>query len=198
MRSRFPISLFASLLVLAAPFTALAQAVETSGVKFDGEMSVGANRLVLNGAGTRYKFVIKVYAAALYGPAKVSTPEAVYDVRQPRAMKIVMLRDINASELGRLFTNGMQDNTAREDFAKAIPGTLKLADLFAARKKLVAGDNFVIDYRPGTGTRIVINGKPEGELIEEPEFYVALMKIWLGKAPADYRLKDALLGGKPN
>ncbi|MET0209880.1 MAG: chalcone isomerase family protein, partial [Burkholderiaceae bacterium] len=107
-----------------------------------------------------------------------------------------MLRDIDANELGKLFTRGMQENTSREDFAKAIAGTLKLAELFAARKKLLAGENFVIDYRPGTGTRIVINGRPEGELIEEPEFFVSLMKIWLGKAPADYQLKEALLGAK--
>jgi len=29
------------------------------------------------------------------------------------------------------------------------------------------------------------------------EFFNALMKIWLGKSPADANLEDALLGAKP-
>jgi hypothetical protein len=31
------------------------------------------------------------------------------------------------------------------------------------------------------------------EPIKEPEFFTALMSIWLGPAPADSQLKDALL-----
>jgi len=37
----------------------------------------------------------------------------------------------------------------------------------------------------------------EGAPIKEPEFYAALMKIWLGNSPADPLLKDALLGRAP-
>ena len=36
--------------------------------------------------------------------------------------------------------------------------------------------------------------KAAGEPIKEPEFFTALMKIWLGKSPADAQLKNALLG----
>jgi hypothetical protein len=32
---------------------------------------------------------------------------------------------------------------------------------------------------------ILVNGQATGQPIKEPEFYSALMKIWLGKAPAD-------------
>jgi Chalcone isomerase-like len=182
--------------MLCTNVSAQSSVTETSGIKFDNETTLHGNKLVLNGAGTRYKFVVKVYAAGLYVPAKVSTPEAAWDASRPRALKIVMLREIDANELGKLFTRGMQDNTTREEFGKAIPGTLKLAELFAARKKLVAGDYFVIDYQPGVGTVIVVNGKPETEAVKEPEFFSSLMKIWLGKSPADHQLKDALLGLK--
>jgi hypothetical protein len=41
---------------------------------------------------------------------------------------------------------------------------------------------------------ISVNGKAELEPIKEPEFYTALMSIWLGPSPADNQLKDALLG----
>lgn len=190
----------ATALALALPSAADAQTAattEVSGVKFDNELSLRGNKLLLNGAGTRYKFVVKVYAAGLYVPARLSTPEAAWDTKTPRAFKVVMLREIDANELGKLFTRGMEQNASREEFFKAIPGTLKLADLFAAKKKLVAGDQFVIEWVPGSGTSVVINGKSELEAVKEPEFFSSLMKIWFGKSPADHQLKDALLGLKP-
>jgi hypothetical protein len=73
-----------------------------------------------------------------------------------------MLRDIDANELGKLFTDGMQDNSTRAEFGKAIPGTLRMAELFAAKKRLVAGDNFSVDFTPGVGTVVLINGKASG------------------------------------
>jgi len=37
----------------------------------------------------------------------------------------------------------------------------------------------------------------QGEPFTEPDFFKALMSIWLGSSPADYKLKDDLLGVKP-
>jgi hypothetical protein len=59
---------------------------------------------------------------------------------------------------------------------------------------LTAGESFAVEWVPGTGTVILVNGKAEGQPIKEPEFYSALMKIWFGKSPADAQLKEALLG----
>ena len=75
-----------------------------------------------------------------------------------------------------------------------IPGVIKLGEIFAVRKKLLSGDYFYIDYVPNVGSTIVVNGKPASEPIKEPEFFNALMKIWLGDRPADAQLKDSLLG----
>lgn len=187
----------AALLCLAAwapSASAQTQTSEVSGVKFSQTVALGSSTLQLNGAGTRFKAIFKVYAAALYLPVKVNTPEAVLATTGPKRMQVVMLRDIDANELGKLFTRGMEDNSTREEFAKAIAGTLRLADMFAARKKLLTGEQFTIDYLPGRGTQISINGQPEGAPIKEPEFFNALMRIWLGKSPADALLKNALLG----
>jgi hypothetical protein len=173
---------------------ATAQTVEVNGVKFSQNVALGGSALQFNGAGTRYKAIFKVYAAALYLPAKTASPEAVLSAPGPKRMQVAMLRDIDANELGKLFTRGMEDNSTREEFSKTIAGALRLADMFAARKKLVAGDQFTIDYLPGRGTVIAINGQPQGEPIKEPEFFNALMRIWLGRSPADMLLKNALLG----
>lgn len=177
-------------LPLAAP---AADVTDVGPVKYDNTVTLGNAKLQLNGAGIRYKFV-KVYTAGLYLTHKVNTPEAVLAATGPRRLHIVMLREINADELGRLFTKGMEQNASREEFSKVIPGVIKMGEIFAARKKLLSGDYFSIDYVPGVGSSIVVNGKPASEPIKEPEFFNALMKIWLGRSPADAQLKDALLG----
>jgi hypothetical protein len=181
----------------AAAFPLLAQtpgAVEVGGVKYEPFAQVGNARLQLNGAGVRYKAIFKVYTAGLYLQSKTNTTEGVVNAQGPRRMHIHMLREIDANELGKLFTRGMQENATREEFAKSINGTIKMGEMFAARKKLLAGDYFTVDYIPGTGTIISVNGKPQLEPIREPEFFSALMHIWLGPHPADSQLKDALLG----
>jgi hypothetical protein len=181
----------------AASFPLLAQApgpVEVGGVKYEPFAQVGGVKLQLNGAGVRYKAIFKVYTAGLYLQNKASTTEGVVTAPGPRRMHIHMLREIDANELGKLFTRGMQDNATKEEFAKSINGTIKMGEMFAARKRLLAGDYFTIDYIPGTGTVISVNGKPQIEPIKEPEFFSALMHIWLGPRPADAQLKEALLG----
>ena len=190
--------LAATVASLSLSFGAAAQSTasitEVGGVKFDNTVQVGNAKLQLNGAGVRYKAIFKVYAAGLYLSSKAGTPEAVLAAPGPRLMKIVMLREIDANELGKLFTKGMEQNAPREEFSKSIGGIMQMSDIFSSRKSLKAGDWFGVEWIPGTGTVIVVNGQATGQPIKEPEFYSALMKIWLGKAPADAGLKDALLG----
>lgn len=189
----------ASVLALAATAAQAqpAPVTEVAGVKYEQSLSLANSKLVLNGAGIRYKAVFKVYTAGLYLGAKAATPEAVIAAPGPKRMHIVMLRDIDANELGKLFTRGMQDNSSKEDFSKSIAGTLRMSDIFSAKKKLASGENFSVDWVPGVGTSVLVNGKPQGEPIKEPEFFVALVRIWLGNSPADSQLKDALLGKAP-
>lgn len=188
------ISCVPALAQTAAARAAAPQPIELAGVSYAPMAAVGNAPLALNGAGIRYKAVFKVYTAGLYLTTKASTPEAVFAAPGAKRLHIAMLRDIDANELGKLFTDGMQKNASREEFGKSIPGTLKLAELFATKKRLTASDSFTVDYLPGTGTVISINGKPAADPITEPVFFTTLMKIWLGPNPADWQLKDALLG----
>jgi Chalcone isomerase-like len=181
----------------AALPAAAQQATELAGVRYPASVSLGGSNLQLNGAGIRYRFVVKVYTAGLYLQGKAATPEQALAAPGPKRIQVHMLREIDANDLGRLLTRGMQDNAPRGEFSKFIPGMLKLAELFSARKRLRAGEHFSVDYVPGSGTRVLVNGKPESELITEPEFFNALLRIWLGDKPADDGLKEALLGKAP-
>lgn len=176
---------------------AWAQVVEVANVKYEPGLDLAGQKLVLNGAGIRYKFVVKVYTAGLYLTHKAGTTPEVLAAQGPKRIHIQMLRDIDGNELGKLFTKGMEANAPREEFAKCINGVLKLSEVFASRKQLNSGDSFSVDYVPGVGSVLLLNGKSVmPEPIKEPEFFNALLRIWLGDKPADDALKDALLGVK--
>lgn len=190
---------FVSRLVMAAALTAaslpaLAATVDVAGVKLEDRVTVAGKPLVLNGAGIRYKAVFKVYTAGFYVEKPANTPDALLDQPGPKRMSITMLRDIDSAELGKLFSRGMEDNMEKGSFAKLIPGVMRMSQVFTNHKTLRAGENFVLDWLPGTGTVLTIKGVQEGEPFREPEFFEALMRIWLGPKPADWQLKDALLG----
>ncbi|HEY4080156.1 MAG TPA: chalcone isomerase family protein [Burkholderiaceae bacterium] len=175
-----------------------APVVEVAGVKYNPVEEVGGQKLQLNGAGVRYKAIFKVYAAGLYLTGKATTPEAVIAMPGPKRLHIVALRDLDGNDLGKLFYKGMESNTTREEFVKAINGVLKIGELFATKKELKKGESFSVDYLPGTGSVVLINGVRAGEVIKEPEFYGAFLHVWLGPNPPDSSLKAKLLGGAKN
>jgi hypothetical protein len=188
------------LAVLAAATMAAAQAepVTLSGVKFEDAADVRGTRLQLNGAGIRYKAVFKVYAAGLYLPKKAGSTEEILAMPGAKRMNITMLREIDSSELGRLFARGMEDNMDKSAFSRLVPGVMRMSQIFSEHKKLAAGDSFSLEWVPGTGTVVSVRGVPQGEPFKEPEFFNALLRIWLGPSPADWKLKDALLGKQPS
>ena len=174
--------------------SAWSQAVTVADVKYEPTQTLGDSPVQLNGAGVRYKAVFKVYTAGLYLEKKASTPQEVASQRGPKRLSITMLREIDSTELGKLFSRGMEDNMDRAAFSRTVPGVLRMSQIFSDHKKLQAGDQFMIDWIPGTGTAITVKGKVQGEPSKEPEFFNALLGIWLGNLPADFKLKDALLG----
>lgn len=174
--------------------SAWSQAVTVADVKYEPTQTLGDSTVQLNGAGVRYKAVFKVYTAGLYLEKKAATAQEVASQRGPKRLSITMLREIDSTELGKLFSRGMEDNMDRAAFSRIVPGVLRMSQIFSDHKKLQAGDQFMIDWIPGTGTVITVKGKVQGEPFKEPEFFNALMGIWLGNLPADFKLKDALLG----
>ena len=180
-------------LTLASLAAAAAQ-IDVGGVKIDEALDLHGSKLQLNGAGVRYKAVFKVYTAGLYLSKKAASPEEVLAAPGAKRMSITMLRDIDSNELGKLFTRGVEDNSPKAEMSQLIPGLLRMSQIFSDQKQLKAGDTFTVDWAPGTGTVISVKGVPQGEPIKEQAFFNALMRIWLGPAPADWKLKDALLG----
>ena len=181
----------ASLALALAPLTAAA--LDVAGVRFADEVQVGGKPLVLNGAGLRHKAVFKVYAAGFYAPRKSASVDELLATATPKRLSVTMLRDIEAGELGKMFSRGMEDNMDRSAGSRLVPGIMRMSEVFSQHKRLREGERFQIDWVPGTGTVLTIKGETS-EPFREPEFFQTLMRIWLGAKPADWQLKDALLG----
>lgn len=190
-KSRFAVPLLAACVLL--PLAVAAQ-VSVSGVNYEASTDLKGSKVQLNGAGIRYKGPFKVYAAGLYLGRKAATPEEALGVPGAKRVSVTMLREIDAGELGKLFVRGVEDNMEKVALSRLIPGLMRMSQIFTDHKKLQVGDTFTLDWVPGTGTVVTLRGVPQGEPFKEPEFFDALLRIWLGPTPADWKLKESLLG----
>lgn len=71
---------------------------------------------------------------------------------------------------------------------------LRLSEALAGVKKFMPGDALTIEFDPQAGTVFKVNGKQTGETIPGAIVFGGAMHIWLGSDPADWKLKDLLLG----
>ena len=177
---------------LGAPV--LSAATEVSGVKIEDVIRLGDQEIKLNGAGTRFKAIFKVYVAGLYVNGKKTSTADVIAASGPRRMTLVMLREVGNEEFGQSFMAGIQKNSERAELAKLITPLMKFGQMFASVPVLKKGDVITIDWIPNSGTHIQLNNKKIIDVIPEPAFYNVILKIWLGEQPADARLKKQLLG----
>ncbi|MBC7617901.1 MAG: chalcone isomerase family protein [Candidatus Saccharibacteria bacterium] len=181
-------------LILSA--AALSATVELHGVKIEDSQMVGGVKLDLNGYGTRYKGPFKVYVGDLYTTKKVGSLEELIAAPGPKRMTMTFVREIEAGPFGKLLTRGVEDNVSKAEISKLVPGLIRMGDIFTVNKVLKPGDTIFIDWIPGTGMVVTAKGVVQGEPFKEVEFYKAIMSIWFGQSPADWRLKDGMLGIK--
>ncbi|MES1162945.1 MAG: chalcone isomerase family protein, partial [Rhizobacter sp.] len=92
---------------------------------------VHGTRLQLNGSGTRFKAIFKIYDMALYTTRKVSTPEEVLALPGPKKLQFVALRELSTTDLGRLFVKGMSENATREQNTRHMTSSMRLIEIFS-------------------------------------------------------------------
>jgi Chalcone isomerase-like len=181
-------------MVLVALLAAPAFAAEVAGIKIDDRINLESQELVLNGAGLRTKAFFKVYVAGLYLAAKKTSADDVLALPGAKRIAMRLMRDLSAKQLTDALDEGFRDNTPS---AEQEPLKGRLAELTVVMNALQSakeGDVIALDWVPGSGTRIVLNGEPRGKAIAGEDFYRALLRIWLGDNPVSGSLKKALLG----
>jgi len=152
-----------------------------------------AKKLVLNGAGIRTKFIFDIYVGALYLEEKRDNAEAIYSLNGAKKVHMHFIYDeISKEKLVNAWNDGFNSNHSNDELAALKNQITQFNNLFTSVKK---GDVIDINFSPGIGTSIIINGKTNGT-VKGDEFFTAILKIWLGEHPADIDLKNAMLGNE--
>ena len=175
--------------------SAMAATIDLAGVKVEDSAVVGGAKLPLNGAGIRVKF-LKIYVGELFVGKKVHTLQELIAAPGPKRLKMTFLREVDSNAFGKLLTRGVQDNVAKDQYSRMVPGLIRMGEMFGSNKSLGPGDAVTNDWIPGTGLVVTVKGKVQGEPITDPEFFHGLMSIWFGPNPGDWKLKDAMLDVK--
>ncbi len=169
------------------------QAKEVAGVNIPESISLSdqSTKLVLNGAGIRAKFIFDIYIGSLYLEKKAHTPTEVYNMHGEKRVSMHFLySEVDKEKLVHGWNEGFENNLSEQEMKKFKSQINQFNNLFVTVKK---GDVINLNFIPTTGTQVVINNKIKG-LVKGDDFYVALLKIWLGEEPADSDLKEAMLG----
>jgi len=182
MRRAAALALF---LCLAAP----ALATEVAGVKVPDAATVGGVPLVLNGAGLRKRFIVKVYVGALYLAQRSRDPVAILAADAPWKVSMFFLRDVDRGKIVGAFKEGFEKNSPAQQ-AQHLADLQKFEAVLADLKE---GQELVIAYAPGQGTTLTAPGGA-GVTVPGPSFGTALLRNWLGEKPADSDLKQGMLG----
>ena len=181
-----PFLLTVSLLVTS--FTASALNV------IPNELNVAGKKLVLNGVGTRTKFIISVYHAGLYLPKKSNNAQQIMTANEPMAIRMNIVSGFaSASKMKQALNQGFKNSTA----GKTAPIQPQISQLLKAAfsGKVNKGDVMDLLYNPAIGTQVVKNKKVLTTIKGLP-FKQALFGIWLSNKPAQASLKNHLLGKK--
>lgn len=176
-------------LALAAP----AAALEIEGVKLEDRAKIGAAEVPLNGAGLRTRLGFKVYAAGLYLGEKTKDPGAAIAAAGPKRIAIHMMRDVGGKTFLDSLNEGLEKNTPAPELAKLKLQVDQLTATMQAVGDVKKGDVILLDFVPGAGMQITVNGQLRGKPIEGDDFSRAMLRIWLGEKPADGDLKKGML-----
>lgn len=173
-------------------------AADVEGVQVEDAIVLvkGGPRVVLNGAGVRHKLAfIKLYVGALYLQARnTRADEILADPGAKRVAMHVLVDSLTARELIASLNNALAANHIPAELALIEGRIQELNRMMTSIGTISKGGTVLLDYLPGQGTRITVNGE-ERITIKGEEFFRALLRIWIGARPVDGRLRDAMLGG---
>ena len=167
-----------------------AAALEVAGVSFAPTVQAGGKTLTLNGAGVRTRFFFKVYAIGLYLEHPSTNASAILAADQVRRAELHMLRTVSGAEMGDSIATAVNANAG----GAAAQLRTRVDQLKGMFKSANEGEVISLTYIPGKGTVVAAQGADIGT-IEGKDFADALFGAWIGTAPVDGSLKQALLTG---
>lgn len=182
------------LAVIAALLPPLAQSAEMEGQRYDERITLAGDELQLNGLGMRAVAWIKGYVAGLYVTQKSSDPAALLAAPGAKRIALRMLREADTQVFVDALHAGLQKNHSAEQMKQFESRMQAFDEAIRAIGAVRPGDAVNLDYLPGKGLQMSLNGQPRGRAIPGKDFYEGVMKIFIGDNPVDKRMKKGLLG----
>lgn len=187
------VMLGASVLLALVFYSASTLALEVAGVKIADSVKLENQELQLNGAGIRTRMFVKVYVGALYLVQKTNSAQAAIDDGEVKRVSMHFLRDLRTEQVASALNAGLIANNSPAELANLEPKVGEFNSILSSIGNAKKGDVISIDYLPGVGTRVNINGEAKGTVAGK-DFNRALLKVWLGDKPVDADLKRAMIG----
>lgn len=168
-----------------------ASARTLEGVDLPDQVTVGEQPLVLNGAGVRDKFFFDIYVAGLYLPRREQEAARILEQDRPwRMLMHFLYKKVDREKLADGWEEGFAENLDGARLARLRARLDHFKSLFPDLRR---GEEVMLDYLPGSGVQVNINGNMKG-VIRGSDFARALLSVWLGEEPVTDELKRALLG----
>ncbi|KPA12835.1 chalcone isomerase [Candidatus Magnetomorum sp. HK-1] len=182
---KFIITVLFFLLTITISYSA-----QVGDVNIPDTLMAGKNKLILNGAGFRTKFFMKIYAGALYLLQKNADQNHIISADKPMAIKMHIVSSlISSDKMVKAVIEGFEKSTGNN--TTPIDKEIKqLLSIF--QEKIEIGDVYDLVYIPGKGLLASKNKSLKGT-IKGLAFKKALFGIWLCDKPADKYLKKAML-----
>jgi hypothetical protein len=164
--------------------------VTRDGVTLPTRVDLDGHSLVLNGTATRKKFIVKVYVAGLYLPAREADAEKILEADEPRHIVLQFVHDVGKDKMCNAWNEALENNTPNASAELKA----QFETLCSYMEDIKKGEQFVFTYLPGTGTHVGVKGVERGA-IEGKAFADALFKAWIGPHPGPGEgFKKHLLG----
>lgn len=173
----------------------LVQAAKLEGQGFDDTLVLSDRTLRLNGLGLRGVAWVKAFVAGLYLAAPSKEPSQILAMQGPKRLRLKVMLEAPSIEMTKSMRRGVQRNEPAEVHAQLRDRVELLAAGLDSIGTFRPGDVLDLDFVPGQGTQLVLNGKALSKPIAGDDFYRAILKIFIGERPVDKRMKAGLLRG---
>ncbi|MHC9510238.1 TonB family protein [Kangiella sp. M94] len=164
-----------------------------SSVKAAEQVNVQGANLQLNGIAVHSELRQEWFLNGLYLTNKSDDPAEILNSPMIKRMQIKVLADeLPGRRLKRFWIERIKNNNEAALVLENAKGVRDLAD--ALGQDLKAGDTINIDYVPGEGTVIQINGAVVSRVGQE--VFPLMLNTWVGDRPPSSEFKDAILGNQ--
>jgi hypothetical protein len=193
-RRRAPTAALAALIAIAILAPCAARTGDAPPRELPPACDVSGTRVILNGSAVRTVWGFEIYRIGLFLTAANHDADSILQSdRNPKRVHIIMLRGVSSDQFTGTVQESIDRNFTPEEKTAFGEQLSTFLGFFHGGADLRAGSEVVLDFVPGRGMVATLDGRELGS-IAGPDFYHAILRLWLSK-PLQSSIRDGLLGG---